>query len=166
MEVPVDIWAGLARPCISPDDHPKMFRRPGQVGADRPHAEQAQCLAAQNAGIGPLPFSSLLGRDPLEHFLFKEQQVAKYKFRHQRAEHTAGIGQHIITAHGRIHQGLDPRIDGLDPFQLRKTRQRIPDGFGLTEENVRLSGVRYDLQVRQLGGLDQAPVFVFVGREE
>jgi hypothetical protein len=128
-----------------------MFGRTGQVGADRADAEQAEGLAAQDTGIGTLPFASLLGLDPFQHPFFEKKQVAENIFGHQRAEDATSVGQHIVAAQGRVQQGLDARVNGLDPLRLGKTRQRIPDGFRLAEDDVCQCFVADNFQFWEIG---------------
>ncbi len=76
-----------------------------------------------------------------------KQQISKNIFRHEFTKHAAGVGKDIVAALGGINQRLDSRVNGLGPLQRRKSRQRIPNQFGLAEDNVAVCGLIYNFQI-------------------
>ncbi len=70
-----------------------------------------------------------------------EQQIAKHILRHQLAKDTARIRQHVVATLRRIHQRLDSRVNGLNPLQAGKARQRIPNQFRFAEDDIALCRV-------------------------
>ena len=140
----------------------KAFGSACQMCANRSHAKQSQRLAAQPSRFRSLPLPGLLGLDSLEHPLLMKQQIAKYEFGHQGAEHIAGVCQNVITALGYVDQWFHARIHCLSPFETADLREYIANQFWLTDDKVGIRRLIYNFKTWEMPVGNEARVLIFV----
>jgi hypothetical protein len=127
VEVRIDVRTAFAGARVAFHPHAEVPRGARQRGANRAHAEQADLLAAQRAGMRRIPGARRLRRPLLEDLPLARQQVAEDVFGHERSEHATGIGQQIVAAERWIEQRFDAGPRRLHPAQGGQTRQRLAD---------------------------------------